>query len=93
MNENDELEFENPLEEEVESIDVASDSSRKIYTPGLATPEVESLHGKFKRGRLVVQPDFQRQFVWDTTKASRLIESALLRDPHSCRLHFPGTGQ
>jgi hypothetical protein len=68
-----------PLEEEVESIDVASDR-RKIYTE-LGDPEVESLHGKFKRGRLIVQPDFQRQFVWDSTKASRLIESALLAIP------------
>jgi uncharacterized protein with ParB-like and HNH nuclease domain len=79
MSENEELEFENPLEEEVESIEVASDR-RKIYTE-LGDPEVESLHGKFKRGRLIVQPDFQRQFVWDTTKASRLIESALLAIP------------
>jgi uncharacterized protein with ParB-like and HNH nuclease domain len=44
-------------------------------------PEIDSLHGKFKRGKLVVQPDFQRQFVWDTSKASRLIESALLEIP------------
>lgn len=79
MAENEELEFENPLEEEVEQIDVSADR-RKIYTE-LGDPEVEGLHGKFKRGRLVVQPDFQRQFVWDTTKASRLIESALLEIP------------
>ncbi len=79
MSENEELEFENPLEEDVETIEVASDQ-RKIYTE-LGDPEVESLHGKFKRGRLIVQPDFQRQFVWDTTKASRLVESALLAIP------------
>jgi uncharacterized protein with ParB-like and HNH nuclease domain len=74
-----ELEFETPLEEEVESIDLPP-SSRKIYTE-LADPEIESLHGKFKRGKPIVQPDFQRQFVWDTAKASRLIESALLGIP------------
>ncbi len=79
MGENEELEFENPLEEEVDSIEVAPDS-RKIYTE-LGDPEVESLYNKSKRGRLIVQPDFQRQFVWDTTKASRLIESALLAIP------------
>jgi hypothetical protein len=79
MSQNEELEFDHPLEEEIESIDVPSDR-RKIYTE-LGDPEVESLHGKFKRGRLVVQPDFQRQFVWDTIKASRLIESALLAIP------------
>ncbi|MBI4535476.1 MAG: DUF262 domain-containing protein [Ignavibacteriae bacterium] len=79
MSENEELEFENPLEEEIESIEVPAER-RKIYTD-LGDPEVESLHGKFKRGKLIVQPDFQRQFVWDTTKASRLIESALLGIP------------
>lgn len=79
MNEGGELQFETPLEEEVESIDVPS-NRRKIYTD-LGDPEVEGLHGKFQRGKLIVQPDFQRQFVWDTTKASRLIESALLGIP------------
>jgi hypothetical protein len=79
MSENEELEFENPLEEELESIEVAV-NRRKIHTE-LGDIEVGSLHGKSKRGRLIVQPDFQRQFVWDTTKASRLIESALLEIP------------
>lgn len=79
MAENEELEFDTPLEEELDSIDVPSEK-RKIYTE-LSDPQIESLHGKFKRGKLIVQPDFQRQFVWDTTKASRLIESALLGIP------------
>lgn len=79
MSDNDELEFETPLEEEVEVIEVPSEK-RKIYTE-LGDPEIESLHGKYKRGKLIVQPDFQRQFVWDSTKASRLIESALLGIP------------
>jgi uncharacterized protein with ParB-like and HNH nuclease domain len=79
MDESDELEFEVPLEEDTDSIDVAADK-RKIYTE-LGDPEVDSLHGKYKRGKLIVQPDFQRQFVWDSTKASRLIESALLAIP------------
>ena len=79
MTETEELEFETPLEEEVDSIEIASEK-RKIYTE-LADPEIESLLGKHKRGRLIVQPDFQRQFVWDTGKASKLIESALLGIP------------
>src|SRR5262249_27002163 len=78
MNETEQLEFDTPLEEEV-GIDVPPDQ-RKVYTqPG--DPEIESLHGRFKRGRLDIQPDFQRQFVWDRAKASRLIESALLDIP------------
>jgi hypothetical protein len=74
-----EIEFETPLEEEVESVEVPL-GQRKVFTDQ-GDPEVESLHGKYKRGRLVVQPDFQRHFVWDLTKSSRLIESALLDIP------------
>ena len=44
-------------------------------------PEVKSLHGKHKNGRLNIQPDFQRHFIWDEKKSSRLMESALLGIP------------
>ena len=74
-----EIEFEQPLEEEIESIEVPS-TERKVYTDK-GDPEVESLHGKYKRGKLIIQPDFQRHFVWDAQKSSRLIESALLDIP------------
>ena len=39
------------------------------------------MHDKAKRGKLILQPDFQRQYVWDRKKASRLVESVLLRVP------------
>src|SRR5206468_8130876 len=79
MTETNEIEFEQPLEEDVEQITVAP-SKRKLYTEQ-GDPEIESLLGKYKRGKLLIQPDFQRQFVWDGTKASRLIESVLLEIP------------
>ena len=44
-------------------------------------PEIETLYNRWKQGRLLLQPFFQRQFVWDRPKASRLIESALLTIP------------
>jgi hypothetical protein len=53
---------------------------RKIYTEQ-GDPEVESLYKRFLKGRLNIQPGFQRQFVWDKVKSSRLIESALLDIP------------
>ena len=53
---------------------------RKIYTT-TGDPEVESLYGKYKRGKLILQSDFQRYFVWDAKKSSRLIESALVDIP------------
>jgi hypothetical protein len=36
---------------------------------------------RINQGRFVMDPDFQREFVWDPTKQSRLIESILLRIP------------
>lgn len=75
----DELEFDQPLEEEVNHVELPS-SERRIYTDQ-GDPEIESLYGKYKRGKLIVQPDFQRYFVWDTKKASRLLESAFLDIP------------
>jgi uncharacterized protein with ParB-like and HNH nuclease domain len=55
-------------------------SKGKIYTDQ-SDPEIDSLLGKYKRGKLNVQPSYQRLFVWDTGKSSRLIESALLDIP------------
>ena len=74
--ETNELEFEQPLEEESERIDGAP-SRRKIHT-GQGDPGVESLYGKYKKGKSIIQLDFQRHFVWDVSKSSRLIESAFL---------------
>jgi hypothetical protein len=59
---------------------VISPKDNKIFT-SIGDPEVESLYQKQKRGRLILQPDFQRQYVWDSTKASKLIESAILGIP------------
>ncbi len=75
----DELEFDQPFEDDEETPEIPL-SKRKIYTDQ-GDPEVESLYGKYKRGKLVAQPDFQRYFVWDEIKCSRLIESALLDIP------------
>jgi hypothetical protein len=79
MSDTQELEFDTPLEEEIESLEIPS-GKRAVFTES-ADPEIESLYNKFKRGKLVVQPDFQRQFVWDGKRASLLLESALLGIP------------
>jgi uncharacterized protein with ParB-like and HNH nuclease domain len=55
-------------------------ADRKIFTQK-AEYSVEYLHKLARRGRLDLQPDFQRQFVWDANKASSLIESLLLDVP------------
>ena len=70
------------MEEDLNSEDGDEEITRKgkIYTDQ-SDPEIDSLYGKFKRGRLNVQPSYQRLFVWDVAKSSRLIESALLDIP------------
>jgi len=75
----EEFEIELPEEDAELPIEVPV-SKRKIFTD-LSDPQIDGLLGKFKRGKLVVQPDFQRQYVWDQVKASKLIESALLGIP------------
>lgn len=42
---------------------------------------IESLYSKQNRGFLILHPPYQRNFVWDKSKASNLIESILLDIP------------
>jgi hypothetical protein len=72
-----EIEFEQSLEEEIEKI---PSKKRKVFADQ-GDPEIDSLYRKYKDGDLIIQLDFQRQFVWDAAKSSRLIESALLNIP------------
>lgn len=42
---------------------------------------LSEFHRWYTRGRLVVDPEWQRQFVWDRKRASRLFESFLIDLP------------
>ncbi|MFE4105737.1 DUF262 domain-containing protein [Almyronema epifaneia] len=53
---------------------------RRVKTDKQDLP-VETLVSWVNRGKLNLQPDFQRNFVWPTSRASRLIESLLLEIP------------
>lgn len=68
----DDAEDETPLE--------IPSERRRVKTDRQDLP-VETLHTWVKRGKLNLQPDFQRYFVWNKSKASRLIESLLLDIP------------
>ena len=67
-------------EDDADNDDFDLSSKRKIYTD-IGDPEIKGLHDKYKRGKLNIQPEFQRQFVWDNQKSSQLIESAMLGIP------------
>lgn len=71
------IQFEDKDEEPELNIDPLK---RQIFTKA-SDPEIISLYQKWKKGKLILQPDFQRHFVWDKKKASRLIESVLLKVP------------
>ena len=83
MNETEDEQEELDLRESIEEDDdttAISPLKRRIYTDK-GDPEIESLYGKYKRGKLILQPDFQRNFVWDVKKSISLLESALLDIP------------
>ena len=77
--ETDELSVEEDAHPEP-GIPLSSPDSRRIFTRP-ADPTVKDLYDRFKEGDLILQPDFQRYFVWDRTKSSRLIESVILDVP------------
>ena len=75
----DELfELEEEIEETEEDIDL-SDRNKINFTS--KDSEIASLHRQYKTGRLRIQPDYQRKYVWDPKKASLLIESILINIP------------
>ncbi len=55
----------NPDSEVIENFN----STRRIFVER-KDPEIDSLFRKYKRGILLIQPDFQRRYVWDHLKAS-----------------------
>ena len=79
--ENTELELVFEGEDDVEAYPLVIGADKRAIRTKSVDPEITSLYERWKRGKLILQPDFQRQFVWDRSKASRLIESILLSVP------------
>jgi hypothetical protein len=67
-------------EESTEQLSFAPPAKRKIRTQP-RDPVIDLLWHQAKDGDLILQPEFQRYFVWDNAKSSRLIESVLLDVP------------
>jgi hypothetical protein len=73
-------------EEEIEGLDGAEDTGLGDYPIDtfLIRKETRTVFDVVRRiaaGGFVLNPDFQRDFVWDMEKQSRLIESVLMRIP------------
>jgi len=68
----EETETENELE--------VDEKLRAIYSDKLDLT-IRSICNQIQTGELILQPEFQREYVWDDSKASRFIESILLDIP------------
>lgn len=55
-------------------------NQRRVLTEA-RDESIEQLVGRIRKGRLELQPEFQRGFVWSSAKASALIESILMKIP------------
>jgi len=65
--------------EDNEKIEINKKERIINYEP--LNPDIKTLYDNWKTGDLLLQPEFQRNFVWDEQKASNLIESVLLKIP------------
>ena len=77
-----EIQTESDVDSEEETVVIPANGkqSRKIVTKEVDR-EVDFFHRAQQRGKLILQPDFQRYYIWPKAKASKLIESALLDVP------------
>ena len=72
--------------EEIEGVELDEDASWGDYPLDtlLIRNESRTVHDVLRRigqGQYVMDPDFQRDFIWDEIKQSKLIESVLMRIP------------
>ncbi len=83
-----EAEMEIPELSAVEEVDLPEDdealelpqNQKRVLTQS-RDESVEALVSRIRKGRLILQPEFQRDFVWSSSKAGALIESILMRIP------------
>lgn len=66
------------IDEEYENSEPFSPDSISISTKTIA---LDTVLRRLKNNTIKLAPDFQRSFVWDMTRKSRLIESMILRIP------------
>ncbi|WP_200215209.1 DUF262 domain-containing protein [Micromonospora coerulea] len=77
-----EAEFEDDLDsarEQAEPLDLSSEERKLVTQP--YDLGVKGINDDIERGRLQLSIEYQRKYVWDQAKASRLIESLLLNVP------------
>jgi hypothetical protein len=76
----DDLKFSDPREEEEGAIDHIPKDERHLRTQAYDM-SISDIVGKISSGDIVLDPDYQRNYVWDDKRASLLVESILLNVP------------
>jgi hypothetical protein len=78
VSDNEDLIFDE--DEQEDSPIIITEGSRQVFSksPNLS---IRELYEQYQDGDLILQPDFQREFVWDAKKINRLIESVFLNFP------------
>ena len=79
----------NLQQEEIEGLETSTDDLGEYPIDSLLIRQemrsvfeiVRRMNKDLTSGRFILDPDFQRDFVWDIEKQSKLIESALMRIP------------
>jgi hypothetical protein len=66
-------------DDEIE-VEIPQDKRKNIHF-NIPTRKISDIHHSYKTNELDPRPPFQRGFVWDMKKASRLVESVLLNVP------------
>lgn len=74
----EELQF---SDEEDENDDILDKIKEREIRSQPRDETVEALLNAKNKGKLILQPDFQRHYVWDNKKASSLMESAMMNIP------------
>lgn len=69
------------IEKEHVNEEIVSPFNPKLINLETKPLSLEQIIGRVKRKTLDLHPPFQRAFIWDETKQSRLIESLMLRIP------------
>lgn len=80
MAEEDVMEFSDPPEDQESEIDEIPKELRALRTQAY-DKSISDLVEMIKTGDIVLNPEYQRDYIWDDTKASLLVESILLNVP------------
>ncbi len=77
---NEDMEFSDPREEEEARIDEIPKGERTLRTQAY-DKSISDIVAMIDSGDLVLDPDYQRNYIWDDKRASLLVESILLNVP------------